>query len=51
MIFRFTDRLLEEMVNYGIEPFFRLGATIENFHFLGPITFIRRKTSQVGSDL
>ena len=22
------------MVKYGIEPFFRLGATIENFHFL-----------------
>ena len=32
--FAFTDRLLEEMVKYGIEPFFRLGATIENFHFL-----------------
>ncbi len=32
--FAFTDRLLEEMVKYGIQPFFRLGAAIENFNFI-----------------
>ena len=28
--FTFTDRLLEDLVNAGIEPYFRLGVTIEN---------------------
>ena len=28
--FAFTDRLLEDLVQYGIEPYFRLGVTIEN---------------------
>lgn len=32
--FAFTDRLLEEIVKYGMKPFFRLGPTIENFHFI-----------------
>ena len=32
--FAFTDRMMEEMVKYGIQPFYRLGSTIENFHFL-----------------
>ena len=29
--FTFTDKLLEKMLAAGIEPFFRLGETIENF--------------------
>lgn len=32
--FAFTDRLLEEMAKYHIKPFYRLGATIENQHFI-----------------
>ena len=32
--FAFTDRLLEEITKYGMKPFFRLGSTIENFHFI-----------------
>lgn len=32
--FAFTDRMMEEMIKYGIQPFYRLGSTIENFHFL-----------------
>ena len=32
--FAFTDRLLEEIIKYGMKPFFRLGPTIENFHFI-----------------
>lgn len=32
--FTFTDRLLEEMVRFGVKPFYRLGTTIENFHFI-----------------
>ena len=30
--FSFTDVLLENMVNAGVKPFYRLGATIENNH-------------------
>lgn len=32
--FAFTDALFEEMMKYGIEPYFRLGVTIENAHFI-----------------
>ncbi len=34
--FSFTDVLLKEMVDNGIEPYYRLGCTIENFHFIKP---------------
>lgn len=30
--FAFTDWLIKELVSNGVEPFFRLGATIENSH-------------------
>ena len=30
--FVFTDKLFEVMINYGVEPYFRLGVTIENCH-------------------
>lgn len=29
--FAFTDRLITELVNAGVEPFYRLGVTIENY--------------------
>ena len=29
--FAFTDYLMSELVRYGIEPYFRLGVTIENY--------------------
>ncbi len=32
--FAFTDVLLENMTAHGIKPFYRLGATIENNHFI-----------------
>lgn len=32
--FAFTDWLITELVKHGAEPFFRLGATIENDHFI-----------------
>ena len=31
-IFGFTDRLLASLVENGVEPFYRLGVTIENYH-------------------
>ena len=30
--FVFTDKLFEVMMEYGVEPYFRLGVTIENSH-------------------
>ena len=30
--FIFTDKLFEAMMEYGVEPYFRLGVTIENCH-------------------
>lgn len=30
--FSFTDHLLGKLVNAGVEPFYRLGCTIENYH-------------------
>lgn len=32
--FAFTDWLLEKLTEQGVEPFFRLGATIENAHYI-----------------
>jgi len=32
--FAFTDWLLKELNAQGVEPFYRLGATIENYHYL-----------------
>ena len=32
--FIFTDKLFEAMMEYGIEPYFRLGVTIENAHMI-----------------
>lgn len=32
--FAFTDRLIGEIVKYGMEPFYRLGASIENFQYI-----------------
>ena len=30
--FAFTDKLMEEIVKHGMEPFYRLGCSIENLH-------------------
>ena len=32
--FAFTDALLDKMIAHGIEPYFRLGVTIENAHWI-----------------
>ena len=32
--FVFTDALLDKMMKHGVEPYFRLGVTIENAHTL-----------------
>ncbi len=32
--FSFTDVLLSEMIKFGVEPFYRLGCTIENYHYI-----------------
>ena len=32
--FAFTDRLMQELERYGVEPYFRLGVTIENQPYL-----------------
>ena len=32
--FAFTDRLMEELVKYGMEPFYRLGCSIENLQYI-----------------
>lgn len=32
--FAFTDRLIGEIVKYGMEPFYRLGVSIENFQYI-----------------
>ncbi|MBR2432969.1 MAG: hypothetical protein IKB23_08640 [Clostridia bacterium] len=32
--FAFTDVLLKEMQKYGLKPFYRLGSTIENYHYI-----------------
>ncbi|MBQ9736704.1 MAG: hypothetical protein IJV96_07975 [Clostridia bacterium] len=32
--FAFTDRIMEELVRAGCEPYFRLGVTIENLHLV-----------------
>ena len=34
--FAFTDVLLSQMVKAGVEPYFRLGVTIENAHMIKP---------------
>ena len=36
--FVFTDRLIEDLINAGIEPYFRLGVTIENAAGVKPYT-------------
>lgn len=44
--FAFTDKLFETMTNYGLEPYFRLGVTIENAHFIKRLTaFSDRNTA------
>lgn len=32
--FAFTDALLKTLTDAGVEPFYRLGVTIENYHFI-----------------
>lgn len=34
--FAFTDALLSSMMERGLKPFYRLGATIENYHYIRP---------------
>ncbi len=34
--FAFTDFLINRMVKAGVMPYYRLGATIENYHFIKP---------------
>ena len=34
--FAFTDALLDKMMKHGVEPYFRLGVTIENAHTVKP---------------
>ena len=41
--FAFTDVLLERMVNSGVMPYYRLGVTIENNHFIKPYNIIPPK--------
>ena len=41
--FAFTDVLLERMVKCGVMPYYRLGVTIENNHFIKPYNIIPPK--------
>ena len=41
--FAFTDVLLARMVNCGVMPYYRLGVTIENNHFIRPYNIIPPK--------
>ena len=44
--FAFTDNLFEKMMKHGIEPYFRLGVTIENAHFIKAYRIFPPKDSE-----
>ncbi len=49
--FGFTDWLLERLVEQGCEPFFRLGATIENYHRIRAYRIFPPKDNQKWAEI